>query len=107
MLMLFQYLLLIFFHHITIKWKGIRANIFVFSMQPGRFHIWAQKAFYSQRRTFDTIVVGGGHAGVEACTAAARSGASTLLITQKISTIGTILIATLYLFMLCFVLHVR
>lgn len=37
---------------------------------------------------FDTIVIGGGHAGVEAAAAAARIGASTLLLTQKIETIG-------------------
>ncbi|MBP1532452.1 MAG: FAD-dependent oxidoreductase, partial [Alphaproteobacteria bacterium] len=37
---------------------------------------------------FDVIVVGGGHAGCEACAAAARMGANTLLITHKISTIG-------------------
>ena len=37
---------------------------------------------------FDTIVIGGGHAGVEAATAAARIGAATLLLTQKIETIG-------------------
>ena len=37
---------------------------------------------------FDVIVIGGGHAGCEAAAAAARSGASTALITHKIETIG-------------------
>lgn len=38
--------------------------------------------------TFDIIVVGAGHAGVEAAHAAARMGAATLLITQNLDTIG-------------------
>lgn len=37
---------------------------------------------------YDVIVVGGGHAGCEACAASARTGAKTLLISHKISTIG-------------------
>lgn len=37
---------------------------------------------------YDVIVVGGGHAGCEACAAAARVGAKTALITHKISSIG-------------------
>lgn len=37
---------------------------------------------------YDVIVVGGGHAGCEACAASARVGAKTALITHKISTIG-------------------
>jgi flavin-dependent dehydrogenase len=34
------------------------------------------------------IVVGGGHAGTEACCAAARMGCRTLLITHKKETVG-------------------
>lgn len=39
-------------------------------------------------QTFDVIVIGGGHAGTEAALAAARAGASTLLVTHSIETIG-------------------
>ena len=37
---------------------------------------------------FDVIVVGGGHAGTEACLSAARMGCSTLLLTHNIETLG-------------------
>jgi tRNA uridine 5-carboxymethylaminomethyl modification enzyme len=37
---------------------------------------------------FDVIVIGGGHAGTEACLAAARMGCKTLLLTHNVETLG-------------------
>jgi tRNA uridine 5-carboxymethylaminomethyl modification enzyme len=42
----------------------------------------------SQADTFDVIVIGGGHAGCEAASAAARMGAKTALVTHRFATVG-------------------
>jgi tRNA uridine 5-carboxymethylaminomethyl modification enzyme len=42
----------------------------------------------SRPDSFDVIVIGGGHAGCEAASAAARMGARTALVTHRFSTIG-------------------
>jgi len=39
-------------------------------------------------RLYDVVVIGGGHAGTEACAAAARSGARTALVTPSLSNLG-------------------
>lgn len=58
-----------------------------------RMHNIQQLRFrYSSTSHYDVVVVGGGHAGTEACAAAARMGCKTLLLTHKMDTIGKITI---------------
>lgn len=44
--------------------------------------------FYSSTVSYDVCVIGGGHAGCEAAAGAARTGTRTVLLTQKLETIG-------------------
>lgn len=39
-------------------------------------------------KTYDVVVIGAGHAGIEAATASARIGAETLILTQSLDTVG-------------------
>jgi tRNA uridine 5-carboxymethylaminomethyl modification enzyme len=51
-------------------------------------HIPAMIEKSSSSKTFDVLVIGGGHAGCDAAAAAARMGARTALITHRLDTIG-------------------
>ncbi len=53
-------------------------------------HVGAQSAgiWMESMKSYDVIVIGGGHAGCEAAAAAARAGAKTLLATHRLDTIG-------------------
>ncbi|MFT5420218.1 MAG: tRNA uridine 5-carboxymethylaminomethyl modification enzyme [Candidatus Endobugula sp.] len=46
------------------------------------------ESFMDYPHNYDVIVIGGGHAGTEACLAAARMGCSTLLLTHNVETLG-------------------
>lgn len=42
----------------------------------------------TQKKSYDVLVIGGGHAGCEAASAAARLGAKTILVTHRLDTVG-------------------
>lgn len=50
--------------------------------------MWNMSSMYEYPEAFDVLVLGAGHAGVEAGLAAARLGANTAILTQNLDTIG-------------------
>ena len=58
------------------------------SSTSAHHHQQQSSSSLSSSSSYDVIVIGGGHAGTEAATASARTGARTLLITQNKSTLG-------------------
>src|SRR6202022_4313897 len=49
---------------------------------------WISLQMFKFPKIYDVLVVGSGHAGIEAALAAARLGCRTLMVTQNLDTIG-------------------
>lgn len=63
-------------------------NMFFLQRQHKNLFIHKSVCRFFHNQKYDVIVIGGGHAGTEACAAAARMSCKTLLVTQKKQTIG-------------------
>lgn len=61
--------------------------VFFFSLYRDRYRKATQRVF-STTPHYNVVVIGGGHAGVEAAAAAARIGVKTALVTTNFNTIG-------------------
>jgi tRNA uridine 5-carboxymethylaminomethyl modification enzyme len=59
-----------------------------FTSYPGKIDGEGQSLMYTHSKTYDVLIIGGGHAGCEAALAAARMGCSTLLLTTNLDTIA-------------------
>jgi tRNA uridine 5-carboxymethylaminomethyl modification enzyme len=65
--------------------NSAEASISDFQLLPSRDR---SRGMDFRQESFDVVVIGGGHAGCEAASAAARLGARTALLTHRFSTIG-------------------
>lgn len=66
-----------------------RLNYFMFSSRLGlTLRRRLCRTYTDHTSKYEVCVIGGGHAGCEAAAGAARTGARTLLITQKLDTVG-------------------
>jgi len=59
-----------------------------FTSYPSKIEGEGQSLMYTHSKTYDVLIIGGGHAGCEAALAAARMGCSTLLLTTNLDTIA-------------------
>jgi tRNA uridine 5-carboxymethylaminomethyl modification enzyme len=65
--------------------KHLQIQLYRFRLDPSRYKT---RSMTPGQESFDVIVIGGGHAGCEAASAAARLGAKTVLVTHRFATIG-------------------
>src|SRR3979411_870216 len=66
--------------------QAVGAHLQILAFRHGHPELEARES--AMHKSFDVIVIGGGHAGCEAATAAARMGATTALVTHQFATVG-------------------
>lgn len=75
----------------SIAWKSCQGFVSRHGRQfvPSAYQRTTVASLYTDSHVdYDVIVIGGGHAGCDAAAAAARTGAKTALVTQRLDTVG-------------------